>query len=434
MTHSSRGNGRIPDRFTGHSRVVPEPCRSPGFQPWPGSLRIDFDRRRVPISVLPGIVADVTRPLSELDAPCLARHARHMFRSGLRMLALVTLLGACSTGGGGGGSHPGANRSSAPVDTQGPASGRPLIIDTDMAADDWMAILFLLWRRDIRVEAITVTDAGEAHCGPGVTNALGLVALAGRPEIPVACGREVPLAGTHAFPGEWRAGVDQLLGLTLPANANKAASGSAVELLAATLRASTEKVTILTLGPLTNPAQLLGDSPDLKDRIAAVFVMGGAVDVPGNVLLPDLPPQPVAEWNVYVDPTAARLVLGSSVPVTLVPLDATNHVPITTAFANGYRSGATTASARFTGDVLAKLGDSIARGDYFFWDPFAAAVVADESVASFGRRHLNVVTDEGPGVGQIVVAAQGPEARYALSADPSRYEDLFLRTLNGRPG
>jgi pyrimidine-specific ribonucleoside hydrolase len=78
----------------------------------------------------------------------------------------------------------------------------PAIIDTDMAGDDWMAILFLLQRPDVNVIAITVTGTGEAHCGPGIRHALDLVLLAGRPKVPVTCGHEMPVIGNHAFPME----------------------------------------------------------------------------------------------------------------------------------------------------------------------------------------------------------------------------------------
>src|SRR5678815_3660267 len=80
------------------------------------------------------------------------------------------------------------------------ARRKPFVIDTDMAADDWMAIMYLLSRTDVEVKAITVTGTGEAHCNPGVQNAMNLVALAGSPEVPVACGRETPLQGDHTFP------------------------------------------------------------------------------------------------------------------------------------------------------------------------------------------------------------------------------------------
>src|SRR5215510_8526692 len=84
-------------------------------------------------------------------------------------LGLMLLLAACGT-------------QSLPRPTATPFTGTPrsVIIDTDMAADDWMAILYLLQRADVQVEAITVSGTGESHCGPGVEHALGLVALAGK--------------------------------------------------------------------------------------------------------------------------------------------------------------------------------------------------------------------------------------------------------------
>src|SRR6188474_693963 len=100
------------------------------------------------------------------------------------------------------------------------APRKPIIIDTDMAADDWRAILYLLQRIDVEVRAITVTGTGEAHCKPGVQNALNLLALADNPDIPVACGRETPLQGDHAFPDALRASDDRMAGLTLPTSSN----------------------------------------------------------------------------------------------------------------------------------------------------------------------------------------------------------------------
>ncbi len=146
-------------------------------------------------------------------------------RSPAVVLVLVTFIGACTTSG-----TPSPPTSQGTATSQAPtASGGPraVVIDTDMAADDWLAILYLLGRLEVNVKAITVAGRGEAHCGPGVRNALGLVALAGQPDIPVACGRETPLAGDHAFPDPWRDRVDTLFGLSLPANPNQPAPGSA---------------------------------------------------------------------------------------------------------------------------------------------------------------------------------------------------------------
>jgi hypothetical protein len=86
------------------------------------------------------------------------------------------------------------------------------VIDTDMSADDVMAILYLLQRPDVAVRAITVAGTGLAHCDAGTQHARDLVALLAAGSIPVACGRETPLQGTHHFPPDWRVAADQLHG------------------------------------------------------------------------------------------------------------------------------------------------------------------------------------------------------------------------------
>ncbi len=217
----------------------------------------------------------------------------------------------------------------APTSAESPRqdSPRSIIIDTDMAMDDWIAILYLLQRPDIDVKALTVTGTGEAHCDAGVQNAQHLLALGGHPAIPVACGRETPLVGDHVFPADWRSAMDMMMGLPLPANPTPLLDITAVDLIASVLRETSEPVTLVTLGPLTNIGDLVLAQPDVLDKIGMIYIMGGAVNVPGNLL--GLVENDAAEWNIYVDPHAAQLVVESGAPVTFVPLDVTNTVPLT---------------------------------------------------------------------------------------------------------
>lgn len=308
---------------------------------------------------------------------------------------------------------------------------RPIVIDTDMAADDWMAILYLLQRPDAAVRAITVTGAGEAHCAAGVRNASGLAMLAGATDLPIACGRETPLQGNHAFPASWRAGVDSLLGLTLPAGPTVVSNPAAVELLSSVIQSSPEKVTVLTLGPLTNVAEALQQNPALVNNIEMIYSMGGAVTARGNVA-EDAPSNTKAEWNIYVDPAAANIVLRSGAPVTLVPLDATNQVPLTTTFYERMARDHTTPEANFVFDILTKQKPFIESGGYFFWDPLAAAILTEPGIATFDHKPLCVVETEGSESGWTKSTAGCPEIRVAVSADGTRFEQLFLDVLNAR--
>lgn len=312
------------------------------------------------------------------------------------------------------------------------ADALPVVIDTDMAPDDWMAILLLLQRPDIDVRAITVTGTGEAHCGPGMRNALDLALLAGRPQVPVACGRETPLAGDRAFPNAWREGVDNLLGLSLPRNPNQPAEESAVELLTRIARESPRQVHLLALGPLTNVAEALEADAALADDLQMITIMGGAVNVPGNV-------GPIlnngnewAEWNIYVDPHAAALVFASGAPITLVSLDATQYAPATMDFYRRLEQDLATPAAEFIYRVLTQKESDLRAGWYYFWDALAAAIVTNESLATFQTMSLVVVDEEGPESGRTAASDSGHAIRVATFADQARFETLFLDALNGR--
>src|SRR5690606_3265770 len=238
----------------------------------------------------------------------------------------------------------------------------PLLIDSDLALDDWMALVSLLQCPEVDVRAITVAATGEAHAGPGVKNTLRLMALTGVEGIPVASGRTTPLAGTHRFPLALRLAMDFRLGLGLPRPRTRPSGGSAVALLRRTLLEAPAPCTLLALGPLTNLAQLFEGAPELVPRVSHLWVMGGALDVPGNIQ--EINPRIdnlSAEWNLYIDPTAAERVLQSGVPVTLVPLDATSQVPLTDAFLAQLDAEGTSPASRFVSRVIHRIRPLLSR-------------------------------------------------------------------------
>ncbi len=115
---------------------------------------------------------------------------------------------------------------------------------------------------------------------------------------------------------------------------------------------------MLTLGPLTNVALALQANPNLANRIDGVYVMGGAVHVPGN-LDENVSGNTAAEWNVYIDPHAANVVFASGVPITLVGLDATNHAPLTMDFYQRLERNQKTNATKFIHTVLNQMQNSI---------------------------------------------------------------------------
>jgi inosine-uridine nucleoside N-ribohydrolase len=309
-----------------------------------------------------------------------------------------------------------------------PTAPTPLVVDTDMSTDDVLALLYLLRRADVDLRAVTVSGTGLTRCPPGARNALDLLALGRRSDVLVACGLGEPLAGFDQFPSEWRGAADALFGLPLPPSARGPDPRGAVELLRATLEASPDPVTVLALGPLTDVAALLRAHPSVAPRIARVVAMGGAVHVPGNVGAG----HENVEFNLWIDPVAADEVLASGVPVTLVPLDATNDVPATVSVALALeRYHYATPEAAAAWEIMA--GTGLFLGGEYFWDPLAATAVTRPSTLRFADERLRVVTASGPDHGRVVAAATGAPVRVAVGADRGAFEAEFLATLAGAP-
>jgi len=307
---------------------------------------------------------------------------------------------------------------------------RTLLLDTDVAADDLVAIAFLASSPQVELIAMTVSGTGEAHCAAGVDVVLRLLDRLNAGDIPVACGRETPLAGSHAFPDGWREHVDQGSGLELDPTSRTPASSTAVELISA-LSTEHPDLTLLTLGPLTNLGDALLTEPALAGRLGPVFVMGGALHVPGNLVCCGAPEDnSVAEWNVYVDPHAANVVVDSGITPYFVSLDGTNQVPLTPEFAGRVMApGAGTARGLVV--ELFTANPFMTDGSYYLWDPLAAQLAAGYPIGEFGPACIVVEETEGPESGFTRPTCETPNIRYLATVDPAAAENTLLNVLNG---
>ncbi len=262
-----------------------------------------------------------------------------------------------------------------------PAPRIPVIFDTDMAIDDWAALLFLARHPEVELKAVTVAGSGEAHCEPGVRNALALLDLVDpHNTIPVTCGDATPLDGYFVFPVPWQEDMDKLSGVPVMPSVRDGDTRHAVDIIHDVVGASDEPVVLLATGPFTNVAQWLQRHPGDASALGRLVVMGGVIDAPGNIIVPgftDDNPNTRAEWNIYVDPLAADIVLRSQLPIELVGLDVTNHVKVTEAFAREFKSRANNPAAVFWDKVLDANDWFIKSGEYYFWDVLAALVVVD---------------------------------------------------------
>ncbi len=301
-----------------------------------------------------------------------------------------------------------------------PAGPRPLILDYSPTLSDLPALLFLAANPDVELLAVTLAGTGESDCEPGVRHTRSLLAVAGRPEVPVACGTEKPMNGSRDWPREWRDSSNTVVGVLLPGVPPQEAADAA-DLLVATLEAAEVPVTIVTLAPLTNIGNLLRAHPELLERIESVVVMGGAFDIDGNVDV-----APTAEWNLHIDPESVRAVVDSGVAVTFVGLDATDHVPGNRRLAVLLAHASSTPAGEAVRQLWAPKLDTITSPGWFFWDELAAVAATDDGVVSIERRRIRIDDD-----GATVLDASGVEVEVAVAADRDRFEAEFLRVFAG---
>jgi purine nucleosidase len=208
---------------------------------------------------------------------------------------------------------------------------RKIIIDTDPGQDDAVAILTALASpEDFEVLGI-VGVAGNVPQPLSVLNALKIVELAGRTDVPVYAGCDRPLV-RELVTAEYVHGKTGLDGPTLPDPKIKVQDKHGVDFIIEALRTNSDKsVTLCPLGPLTDIATAFTRAPDIVPRVKEIVLMGGGYFEGGNTT-------PVAEFNIYVDPQAAEIVFRSGVPLTQVPLDLSHQMLSTNARIAAFRA------------------------------------------------------------------------------------------------
>ncbi len=207
----------------------------------------------------------------------------------------------------------------------------PFLLDCDPGHDDAIALLLALASPELDLLGVT-TVGGNQTLEKTTANALRVLELAGRGDVPVAAGADRPLA-RELFIAAYVHGESGMDGPTLPEPTSSPVPEHAVDFLAGRILGSERPVVLAPVGPLTNVALLLARYPEAAANIERIVLMGGAI-AEGNVT-------PAAEFNIYVDPEAAWRVFHSGVPVTMIGLDVTHRALMTDAHAERLRgSGA----------------------------------------------------------------------------------------------
>ena len=293
----------------------------------------------------------------------------------------------------------------------------PVLIDTDPGVDDALALLQAWGTASLAVEVIT-TVAGNVPVAAATLNLFRLLALRKPQPWPVVGqGAAAPLARALRTATRYH-GEDGLGDLAdWPAAHPTLAPEGAVALILAAARRHGRRLTLIALGPLTNVALAIEADAAAMRSVGRVVAMGGAVDVPGNVT-------PDAEFNMHVDPDAARRVVDAGLPLDLVPLDATRQALLERDALDAALAATPAPFAervrRFTAHSFGADGG---RG-MVLHDPLAVGVAVDPSLTTWEAVRVDIGGD-----GQTRRVAGAPNVRVARRVDAPRFMQSFLRAL-----
>jgi purine nucleosidase len=302
---------------------------------------------------------------------------------------------------------------------------RHFLIDTDTASDDAVALVMAMQHPDVQVEAITVV-AGNVPVDQGVQNALYTVELCGQ-AIPVHRGLPVPLTRPLET-AQFVHGQDGMGDFGLPLSGRSPASTDAIGALRETIHRFSGAITLVTLGPLTNVAAALRQDPSIAQAISECVIMGGTGQGHGNM-------SPVAEYNFWADPEAARIVFESGMPIKMVGWDISRTYAVFDPEDTAMLRAIDTPLARFCVDIQRTVEQfaltTTRLSGFDLPDPIAMAIALDPTVAT-RTRHCFVAIETVSKLcrGQSIVdrlhlLGREPNAEVVMEASRER----FLRLL-----
>ena len=329
----------------------------------------------------------------------------------------------------------------------GPASAAPkkIIFDTDPGSDDAMALMLALYSPELDVRALTVVP-GNVTASQGLENALRMVSLANRCDIPVAAGAQHPLFQKLITAEFWH-GKNGLANVELPPSKCKVDARFGPDLIIQMVHALPHDITLVPVGPLTNIALAVLKDPSIVPLVKEVVLMGGSISG-GNV-------NAAAEANIHNDPEAAQIVFQAGWPLTMVGLDVGDKTLLSRKYldqlasTHGPVNDFIYAVAKYLIDLSAQFGWAGTP----MYDPLAVGVVIDSTLVTAREMHVDVETRGEFTRGETVANHRGtvernvlhgdrymieavdkvsPNTKVCIAVDADRFLQLFVSRIQGK--
>lgn len=306
---------------------------------------------------------------------------------------------------------------------------KPVLHDHDGHVDDLLSTVLLWLAPEVDLQAVGITN-GDCYHDQAFEAMLKIATYLDLEGTEIAvCPDDVP----NPFPDSWRRESHIINELPLfgenylKKSYQQGRPRRTEAVFGHCLANSKVPLTIVTTGPLTNIARLLNQQPELANNIEELIMMGGAINVAGNV--EDDGHDGSAEWNIYADPAAFKTVLDTKIPLKLITLDLTNQLPVTKEFIAKLESQAESNKAS---NLAAKLWSLVKGFEYYFWDTITAAAIIDPALFKFKEMRIDVSTS-GKNQGKTSTSLfGGKKVKVASQLDKAAFEELLLKIFSLR--
>jgi purine nucleosidase len=305
---------------------------------------------------------------------------------------------------------------------------KKVMIDCDVGVDDALALILAFHSPELAVKAVTGVNGNVPleQVFENIKKVLSLIQPKNKPLI--AKGADHPLNGKTIYAHSVH-GKDGLGGAKVDRKGGEDEwqlfTGGAEELILKLARQYPDEMTLIATGPLTNLALALQRDREGMRKLKEITIMGGAVRTAGNITTH-------AEFNMFSDPLAAKIVLESNLPITLVPLDVTHQVSLTPQWMEERLKPINNSFSRFLIEATGYHSTAHRfknRERIYLHDPLAVGVVIDPTLVRKERLSIDIETQEGDHYGKTSEAKEGPKVKVCLAVDAEEFLELFLSRL-----
>lgn len=306
-----------------------------------------------------------------------------------------------------------------------------VIVTTDACYDDFLALAYLLEKRNIKLEALTVSGIGMSYPKDAAQNLINFLAYAKEPQIPVSFQSNEGLCSFDSAPNALKDEAAHFYGVHLKKSQKEAKNVSCSDLIADRVLRSSEKVTLLCLSPLNDVCEFLINYPYLHNKIDQIIIVGGAIRSFGNIQREfDDHLNTVAKYNIALDPCSAEIVFKTQIPKVLCPLDLTNKLPLTREIYEEYSPKLTTSLGAFVKELMRNVLDLYPNQKLKFSDVAAAVYLTNPSIFETRVMKLSVDNTQGPHFGRVFEDPNGCKVSVMTRVNQNLFYKSFFNSMS----